>query len=87
MVVQDRPGHTDLCVCLPLQARQEVLRLSSSDGVLKKELQQTAALSAALVADKRHLSHQLQEVSLLGSKVDPEPHPLRLAVYLFTDET
>lgn len=76
----DQNQDTLTSLCLPLQARQEVLRLSSSEDVLKKELQQTAALSAALVADKRHLSHQLQEVSQPGSRVDPEPHPLRLAV-------
>lgn len=76
-----------VAVCLPLQARQEALRLSSSECALKRELhdarhagQQTAALSAALVADKTHLSQQLQEVRLPGSKVNPQPHSLTLAV-------
>lgn len=59
-------------VCLPLQSRECVLRLSSSECVLKREveeardaLEKMAALTSALASDKRDLNKQLLQVRLL----------------------
>lgn len=62
-------GRTCLC---PLQAREFVLRLSSSECVLKREveegrdaLEKMAALNSALASEKKELHKQLLEVTLL----------------------
>lgn len=87
--------------CLPLQARERVLRLSSSECVLKREVEEgrdaldkLAALNAALAEDKRDLNGQLQEVMLRGSEgatCRPEERSCRpfrpLCVCVFTDGT